>query len=265
MGEAVRQALHKRKAAQLAHQPAHLPDLPSAEPPCKTAELVPLPRQEGDVVSVQSQVAGSGMHAQTHAKFRQKLMPGTLPCEGQHAVHWTAGSLVMPEMVLCSSVEKQQPTFRLGSLKSAPSAAALEASVVDDPGMHASTRLAVPMSAAAQASPTLSNLASVTPIATFQGPLQPSSEPQTGCLMLGTSPTESASQHDTETQHSASMQVADASKSQAAVRPQLWQVSHSCSLIRVMHKMRCICLLSCVCCTLCFSPNKLLHPSRTKI
>lgn len=236
MGEAVRQALHKRKAAQPAHQPANLPDLPSAEPPGKTAELVAVPCQEGDLVPVQSQVAGSGMHAQAHAV--QKLMP----CEGQHAVHESAGSLVTPEMALCSSVDKQQPTFRLGRLKLEPSAAAHGASVVDGPGVYASTSVAVSIAAAAQAPPTsLSELSgadtpSPTPIATFRGPLQPSLEPQTGCSKPGISPEESASQHDTAVQHSASMQVADASKFQPAVRPQLWQVSHSCSFIRKMHK-----------------------------
>lgn len=256
MGEAVRQALHKRKAAQPAHQPANLPDLPSAEPPGKTAELVAVPCQEGDLVPVQSQVAGSGMHAQAHAV--QKLMP----CEGQHAVHESAGSLVTPEMALCSSVDKQQPTFRLGRLKLEPSAAAHGASVVDGPGVYASTSVAVSIAAAAQAPPTsLSELSgadtpSPTPIATFRGPLQPSLEPQTGCSMPGISPEESASQHDTAVQHSASMQVADASKFQPAVRPQLWQVSHSCSFIRKMHKVH---PLSCVCFTLSFSCNKPQH------
>ncbi len=272
MGEAVRQALHKRKAAQPAHQLAHLPGLPSPELPGKTAELVALPCQEAAVVPVQSQVAGSSMHAETHANSMQKLMPGTLPCKGQPAVHETAGSLAMPEMALCSSVDKQQPTFRLGSLKSEPSAAALEASVHDGPGVHASTSLAAPIAAAAQASPTTlcesigANTASLTPVAADQGPLQPSSEPQRGCTMPVTSPTGSGSQHDTETQHSAGMQAPDASKLQAAVRPQLWQVSHSCSLLRVMHKMRCIHRSSCVCCTLCFSSvNKPLHPFISKL
>lgn len=239
MGEAVRQALHKRKAAQPAHQPAHLPGLPSAEPPSEAAELVAVPRQEKDVVPVHAQVAGSGLLVQAHAV--QKLMPGTLPCDGQHAVHHTAGSLVMPEMAPCSSVGKQQPTFRLGSLKSEPSAAAFEAAVVDGPGVHASSSLTAPMAAVVQVSPsTLSessgtNTAFLTPVATNQGPLQPSSEPQTGCLLPGTSLTESTSQQDAETQHSAGMQAADASKLQAAVRPQLWQVSHSCSLINNAH------------------------------
>jgi len=212
------------------------------------------------------------MHAETHANSMQKLMPGTLPCKGQPAVHETAGSLAMPEMALCSSVDKQQPTFRLGSLKSEPSAAALEASVHDGPGVHASTSLAAPIAAAAQASPTTlcesigANTASLTPVAADQGPLQPSSEPQRGCTMPVTSPTGSGSQHDTETQHSAGMQAPDASKLQAAVRPQLWQVSHSCSLLRVMHKMRCIHRSSCVCCTLCFSSvNKPLHPFISKL
>ena len=243
MGEAVRQAMHKRKAAQPAHLPAHLPGLPSTEPPSKTAELVAVPCQEGDVVPVQSQVAGSGMHAQAHASSMQKLMPGTLHREGQHAVHQTAGSLVTPGMALCSSVEKQQPTIRLGSLKSEPSAAALEASVVDSPGMHASTSMAVPVAPAAQASPTTlselsgANTASVASAATVQGPLQPSSEPQTSCTMPVTSPDESGSQHDTETQHSAGMQTPDASKSRTAVRPQLWQVSRSFSLFRAQDEM----------------------------
>ncbi len=264
MGEAVRQALHKRKAAQPAHQPAHLPGLPSAEPPGKTAELVAVPYQEGAVVPVQAQAAGSGMHAQAHAA--QKLMPGTLHCEGPHAVHQTAGSLVMPEMALCNSVDKQQPTIRL---KLEPSAAALEAAVVDGPGVHASKSKAVPVATAAHSSPTTlsessgANTASLTPTATLQGPLQPPSESQTGCTMPVTSPEESALQHDTETQHSASMQAPDASKSQAAVRPQLWQVSPSCSLLRVMHKMRCIHWSSCVCFTWCFSSNKPLHPFRS--
>ncbi|DBA75057.1 TPA: hypothetical protein ACH3X1_010392 [Trebouxia sp. C0004] len=220
VGEAVRQALHKCKAAQPAHQATHLPGLPSAEPPGKTAELVAVPCQEGDVVPVQSQVARSGMHVQAHAA--QKLMPGNLLCEGQNAVHQTAGSLVMPEIALCNS-EEQQPTFRL---KLKRSAAVLEVSVVNGLGVYAST------SAAAQASPTTlselsgANMASLTPVATFQGPLQPFSGPQTDGSMPKTSPDESAAQHHTETQHSASMQVADASKSQAAVRPQLWQVLH---------------------------------------
>ncbi len=274
MGEAVRQALHKRKAAQPAHQPAHLPGLPSTELPGKTAELVAVPCQEGEVVPVQSQAAGSGMHAQAHASSMQKLMPGTLPCEGQHAVHQTAGSLAMPKMAFCSSVEKQQPTFRLGRLESEPSAAALEASDVDGPGVHlrhASTTMAAPVAAAAHASPTTlcelsrANTASVTSAATFQGPLQPPSEPRTGCTMLVTSPEESGSQHDTDTQHSASMQAPDASKSQAAVRPQLWQVSHSCSLFMVMHKRRCMHPFSCVCFTLCFRSNKPLHPFRSNM
>lgn len=246
MGEAVRQALHKRKAAQPAHQPAHLPGLPSPELPGKTAELVAVPCQEGDVVPVQSKVAGSGMYAQAHASSIQKLMPGTLHSQGQGAVHQTAGSLVMPEMALCSSVDKQQSTFRLGRLESEPSVAVLEASVVDSPGVHASTSLAVPIAAAAQASPTTlsemsgANMASVTSAATFQGPLQPPSEPQTGFIMPGTSPTESVSQHDAKTQHSASMQVADASKLQVAVRPQLWQVNHNCFFTRKLHKMKCL-------------------------
>jgi hypothetical protein len=244
VGEAVRQALHKRKAAQPAYQPAHLPGLPSVEPPGKTAELVAVPCQEGAVVPVQAQVAGSGMHAQAHSV--QKPMPGTLHCEGQHTVHQTAGSVAMPEMELCSSVDKQQSTFRLGGSEAEPSAAALEESVADGPGVHASTSLAVPVVAAAQASPTTlselsgANTASVTPAATDQGSLQPSSEPRTGCTMPVTSPTESVSQHDTEIQHSASMQAPGASKSQAAVRSQLWQVSHSCSLIRALHKMSCV-------------------------
>jgi len=269
VGEAVRQALHKRKAAQPVHQPPPLPGLPSAELPGKTAELVAVPCQEWDVVPVQSQTAGSGMHAQAHASSMQKLMPDTLHCEGQHAVHQTAVSLVMPEMALCNSVDKQQPTIRL---KLEPSAAALEAAVVDGPGVHASKSKAVPVATATHSSPTTlsessgANTASLTPTATLQGPLQPFSELQTGCTTPVTSPEESASQHDAEMhQDSASMQAANVSKSQAAVRPHLWQVSHSCSLIRVMPKMSCVHRSSCVCFTFCFSSNKPLHPCRSKL
>ena len=227
MGEAVRQALHKRKVAQQTQQPKHPPGAPSAQSLAQ-ADLPaqpllypieePTPNREPEAVGVPP--------LQPHGRPMLASRTFSGAHAGEDRRHQTTDSTDSQQTQLSVSLKSEGCRDRSGSKEPAASPSGLEAPQ-DRPGPlpHAHTAcegMIGTLSRGVESSPP--PLPAIPCLSPASQHLQPDLLKPVTTDVTATACTASAPM--TEVQHLACVQakLAHESTSQVAVRPQLWQV-----------------------------------------